>query len=290
MRSSALLTSASCLATALAQSSGSFDVLTYNVAGLPAFLNNNGVPGDKGVNSNLIGEALARHSFDVVNMQEDFAFHAYIYATDNHPFRTPTSGTVVFGDGLNTVANYDWTGFKRVKWNKCNLNSGDCLTPKGFTFMRMKIGGVEVDVYNLHADAGSDAGDKSARAAGIDQILAYVNANSAGRAVIIAGDTNDRWTNTGLSINKLTAVGFQDAWVQLVKNGAYPVEGTPADACGVPAASNNCEIVDKIFYRSGTSVKLTARSFNYVGNLFLQPDGNILSDHNPVHVEFTYSS
>lgn len=155
MRSSHFLASASCLAQAVvAQTSGSFDILTYNVAGLPAFLNDNGVPGDKGVNSNNIGSALAKHSFDIVNMQEDFAYHAYIYATDNHPFRTPTSGTVVFGDGLNTVANYDWTGFKRTKWNKCNLNSGDCLTPKGFTFMRMKIGGVEVDVYNLHADAG----------------------------------------------------------------------------------------------------------------------------------------
>jgi hypothetical protein len=155
MRSSHFLASASCLAQAVvAQTSGSFDILTYNVAGLPAILNGNGVPGDKGVNSNNIGSALAKHSFDIVNMQEDFAYHAYIYATDNHPFRTPTSGTVVFGDGLNTVANYDWTGFKRTKWNKCNLNSGDCLTPKGFTFMRMKIGGVEVDVYNLHADAG----------------------------------------------------------------------------------------------------------------------------------------
>lgn len=34
-------------------------------------------------------------------------------------------------------------------------SSADCLTPKGFTFMRVKLAeGVWVDAYNLHADAG----------------------------------------------------------------------------------------------------------------------------------------
>ena len=34
-------------------------------------------------------------------------------------------------------------------------SSADCLTPKGFTFMRVKFAeGVWVDAYNLHADAG----------------------------------------------------------------------------------------------------------------------------------------
>lgn len=136
------------------QTTGNFNFLTYNVAGLPAIINNNEVPGDKGTNANLIGTVLATQKYDIVHMQEDFNYHAYIYATDNHPYRTPTSGGVPFGDGLNTVANYDWTGLVRKKWNKCNLNSGDCLTPKGFSFMRMKIQSIEVDLYNLHADAG----------------------------------------------------------------------------------------------------------------------------------------
>lgn len=53
------------------------------------------------------------------------------------------------------MANYDWTTFNRIKWNSCNINEGDCLTPKGFTFMRMQLAeGVELDLYNLHADAG----------------------------------------------------------------------------------------------------------------------------------------
>lgn len=86
----------------------------------------------------------------------DFAFHAYIYATDDHPYRTPTSGTAAIGSGLNTISNFDWVDFTRVKWATCSNASGaDCLTPKGFTFMRVAVSeGVYVDMYNIHADAG----------------------------------------------------------------------------------------------------------------------------------------
>jgi hypothetical protein len=38
---------------------------------------------------------------------------------------------------------------------KGNASGADCLTPKGFTFMRAQVSeGVWVDLYNLHADAG----------------------------------------------------------------------------------------------------------------------------------------
>ncbi|CAH0020603.1 unnamed protein product [Clonostachys rhizophaga] len=280
---------AACVSGAAA-ASGSFSFLTINVAGLPAWMNDNGVPGDKTTNAKSIGTRFSELNYDIIHMQEDFQYHAAIYSTDTHPYRTPTTGTVVFGSGLNSVANYDWTGLTRVTWNKCNLNSGDCLTPKGFTYMRMVIQGVEVDLYNLHADAGSDSGDVDARSAGIDQILAYVNANSQGRAVIIGGDTNDRWTNAGRSINKLTDAGFTDSWVSLIKKGTYPTAGATADPCGNPADDNDCEIVDKVFFRSGSSVKLSATSFSYVGKSFLQSDGNILTDHNPVLVQFSFTS
>lgn len=124
----------------------------------------------------------------------------------------------------------------------------------------------------------------------MQQILNYMSANSAGRAVIIAGDTNDRYTNTGRSISRFaTEAGFKDAWVERINGGRYPTEGAAANPCAVPAASNSCEIVDKVLYRSGGGVTLNAASFDYETDLFVQPDGNVLSDHNPIRVEFTYS-
>lgn len=44
----------------------------------------------------------------------------------------------------------------RIDTKQYFLNSSaDCLTPKGFTAMRVKFAeGVVIDAYNLHADAG----------------------------------------------------------------------------------------------------------------------------------------
>lgn len=49
--------------------SGTFDVLTYNVAGLPAILNPNGAT-DKVANARAIGSLLAAGAYDVAQLQE----------------------------------------------------------------------------------------------------------------------------------------------------------------------------------------------------------------------------
>ena len=96
------------------------------------------------------------HRVIETDLAEHFNYHAYIYATDDHPYRTATSGGAAIGSGLNTLSNFDWIDFTRVKWGQCSDASGaDCLTPKGFTFMRLIVEeGVYIDFYNLHADAG----------------------------------------------------------------------------------------------------------------------------------------
>ena len=53
-----------------AATTGDFNVLTMNVAGLPAILNGNDVPGDKTTNSLLIGTLLAKYDYDIVHVQE----------------------------------------------------------------------------------------------------------------------------------------------------------------------------------------------------------------------------
>lgn len=142
-------------ATASAQSSGTFNLLTYNVAGLPSWLGDNGIPGDKGTNAASIGALFASGGYDIIHIQEDFAYNRQIYGADNHPHRTKHAGNVPFGDGLDTLSNYEWTaGLTRRKWEKCSIIEADCLTPKGFSFMRANVDGVDVDLYNLHADAG----------------------------------------------------------------------------------------------------------------------------------------
>jgi hypothetical protein len=141
--------------TLAAPTTGTFNVVTMNVAGLPAILNGNDIPGDKTVNTGIIGSKFSAGNYSIIHVQEDFNFHAALYAADDHPYRTATSGGVPFGSGLNTLSLFDWIDFERTKWNTCSISGGDCLTPKGFTFMRVKVSeGVWVDAYNLHTDAG----------------------------------------------------------------------------------------------------------------------------------------
>ncbi|KAI1262630.1 Endonuclease/exonuclease/phosphatase [Xylariaceae sp. FL1019] len=279
------------LVTATAQAaSGSFNVLSFNVAGLPAILNNNGVPGDKTTNTETIGTKFAQYDFDLIHVQEDFHYHSHLYATDNHTYRTDTSGDVPFGSGLNTLSNLPWNAYIRKTWATCSLGSGDCLTPKGFTFMRLVLqdGVSTVDVYNLHTDAGTGSGDFKARRANVQEVADYIDAMSVGQPVLVFGDTNSRYARSGDMIQTfVTQNGLSDAWVELVLGGVAP---TADSSCGNPAESATCEVLDKIFYRSGASVSLTATSFSYEAADFLQADGNILSDHNPVLASFDWAT
>src|SRR6187455_2467658 len=82
--------------------SGAFTALTYNVAGLPEGLSS--APTPRGTATTAIGRRLA--PFDLVHVQEDFNYHANLYAADAHPYRTPTSGGAGIGSGLNTLSDY----------------------------------------------------------------------------------------------------------------------------------------------------------------------------------------
>ncbi|KAI1873724.1 uncharacterized protein JN550_002993 [Neoarthrinium moseri] len=292
MKSSAVnvVLSTALVGKSLAATSGDFNALAMNVAGLPAIFNGNEVPGDKATNARTIGSKFAEYGYDIIHVQEDFNYHANIYETDNHKYRTATSGGVPFGSGLNTLANFDWIDYTRVKWDTCSdASSNDCLTPKGFTFMRLKVDdGVYVDCYNLHTDAGTEDGDETARNSNLAQVANYIDTWSTGNAVLVFGDTNSRYTRTADNITIYSSQnGLTDAWLQLVRNGVVPTEET---LCDNPSATSYCETVDKLFYRGSALVNLQAASFEYASPKFLQSNGSILSDHNPILVNFTWSS
>lgn len=273
---------------------GSLTAVTMNVAGLPASLNGNG-EGDKKANSIAIGQKFDQYGYDLINVQEDFNYHAYIYNNDNHPYRTPTSGGVPFGSGLNTLSTIPFRDLSRVKWAKCNLNEGDCLTPKGYTVVTIELpGGGELDLYNLHMDAGSDDGDSIARTSNFDQVAQAIASRSdaAGRAVIVMGDTNSRYTRPKDNLLLFLArTQLTDTWVELVRGGKAPASADPALLCAEPIpTTNNCEVVDKVLYKNGSNVTLKPSDWQYLGKEFTDASGKPLADHTPILVRFTYTS
>ncbi|MET9131798.1 jacalin-like lectin [Streptomyces antibioticus] len=270
-------------ATDTAAASGSFDVLTYNVAGLPEGLSS----GHPATNTPLISPRLA--PYDIVNVQEDFNYHAALYAGDNHPYRTATSGGAGFGDGLNTLSTLPLQDFERVRWNDCT--GTNCLTPKGFTLARVRLAeGVFVDVYNVHTNADDSDAALAARRANIAQLSDFVRANSSGNAVIVMGDTNTRYTRAGDTIRTLADEnGLTDAWVRLVKGGTRPAQGADALLCPTAAPPDDCEVVDKVLYRGGPLFSLTAIRYHNEWASFLDSAGGNLSDHFPHTVDFSYT-
>ncbi|GAA2146190.1 jacalin-like lectin [Glycomyces algeriensis] len=264
---------------------GELSVLSYNIAGLPLGLGD----GDPETNTPIIGSRLG--AYDIVQVQEDFNYHAALYAADDHPHRTSTSGGVPFGDGLNTLSDLPFEDFERVKWSQCSSGSGDCLTPKGFTFMRARLAeGVWVDLYNLHTDAGSEPADIAAREANLAQVAAYMASHSAGNAAIVYGDTNTRYTRGDGVAEFAAAGGLTDAWVELVRGGDAPNEGDEALVCDDAHVDAACEVVDKVLYRSGDHVTLDANRYRNDHAAFRDANGGNLSDHYPISVDFSWST
>ncbi|OXM86583.1 jacalin-like lectin [Paenibacillus rigui] len=265
----------------------SFSVLTINVAGLPELLSS----GDPATNSQKISPLL--NDYDIVNVQEDFNYHSDIIKYVTLPYLTTTSGVAGVGSGLNRMSRFPFTDFIRIKWNKSYgvFDSGsDQLTPKGFDVGRFQLEpGVNVDVYNLHADADTDSGSMEARRDNIRQLKSYIQTYSDGNAVIVMGDTNCRYTRSGDVMEELLAEdNLKDAWVELVRGGSIPADG---DALMDTSNRNgpNFEVVDKILYRSNEIVQLQATAYKLEDTKFTDSSGNQLSDHYPVSAKFQYT-
>jgi len=138
--------------------------------------------------------------YDLALVQEDFAYHDLLvvdaghpYQSDPHPMADPQA--FAYGDGLNEFSQFAFGPLDRVTWAECNgqLDSGsDCLTIKGFFAATHTLAeGIEVDVYDLHMDAGGSAEDVAARDAQVAQLVAHIEARAGDRPVIVDPDGND---------------------------------------------------------------------------------------------------
>ena len=248
--------------------SGTFSVLTYNVAGLPQ-----GVSESQPLrNMPLISSRL--NDFDLVLTQEDFYYAKALRRDATHRYYAPRSFDGLLGDGLSRFSRFPMSEVDHQAWKSCHgfrRHASDCLTPKGFSFARHILSSfVMVDVYDLHADAGNSAGDQEARAKQIDQLIHYVVEHSHGQAVIIAGDTNlsHRRPRDMATMQRLLQLGFTDACRSL--------------SCGK-------ERIDRILFRGSTQISLQATRYQVEVQRF-SINGVPLSDHQAISVAFRWQT
>lgn len=245
---------------------GELTLLTYNVAGLP-----------DGVSQSMPIEYTPQISpllnlYDLALVQEDFAYHDLLVADAEHPYQSdphPASDprALEFGDGLNEFSQFAFAPLDRVTWAQCNgtIDSGsDCLTIKGFYAATHTIAeAIEIDVYDLHMDAGGSPGDIAARDAQVAQLVAHIEANAGDRPVIVAGDTN---------MDEADEPSFQ-----ALLGGAELVDVCRALECG------DEDRIDRVLVRSSAAIELLPVAW-VVDDRFVDRDGNQLSDHEAVGV------
>jgi endonuclease/exonuclease/phosphatase family metal-dependent hydrolase len=247
--------------------SGSLEVLTYNVAGLPE-----GISRSRPLaNLPRIGELLNR--YDITLVQEDFAYPLEL----RRHIRLPHASLpfvrkgLDFGDGLSQFARLPFSEYRRETWASCHgvVDSFfDCLTPKGFTFARQTLGdGAVVSTYNLHMDAGWSEEDRAARSAQVEQLIAAIERDSEGQAVIVGGDTNILRRERHLLKRLERALGLADACAET--------------RCPEPAR------IDRVLYRSSKQLRLRPTRWR-IASEFVDDTGRPLSDHMPVVVRFDW--
>lgn len=282
--------------------SGTFRVLSYNVAGLPP-----GMSDSKPI-QNMLRISPLLNAYDLVLVQEDFFFHRLLKLAVRLSHKSepqPLSGimtreflTKVRGidledlgnlsdfmgtdrltnDGLNRFSAFPFTDFQRHPWIACSGLTGaanDCLAPKGFSYARHEVApGVFIDVYNVHGDAGRSREDEEARRKSFRQLAEFIAERSRGHPVIVAGDTN---LQTQVPADEEVLQEFMAA------TGLALAARTLGNERGLP------QDVDRIFYRGSESVSLTPTR-REIAEEFVDGSGNPLSDHAAIRVDFTWTS
>jgi hypothetical protein len=276
---------------------GEFLALTYNVAGLPEALSGSPNPLER---MPIISQLL--NDYDLVITQEDWqspdpnplaptrVYHELLDDHVTHPYQSisapiplgndPTRPSALLSDGLNEFSRviFDPTAIEHVRWTECygdaTTGASDCLATKGFTrTVHTLANGVELDVYNLHGEAGRTDQDLPLMQQDFEVELAdYINANSAGRAIILGGDTNlhtDRTPDGGIWQNFKQSTGI-------------------VDVCDTVDCGSDADDIDKFAYRSSSTLVIEPLSHDVESAKFTY-SGGALSDHEPLAVRFRWT-
>lgn len=284
--------------TSPGEQSGELLALTYNVAGLPDVLSDS----EPAINMPYISPLL--NDYDLVLVQEDWltpdpnpgelvVYHDLLAAQALHPYQSvpapvpfgtdPERPQAVLSDGLNRFSQSEFGPLTRVRWEGCfggfdtsDGGAADCLALKGFSVATHVLApGVEVDIYNLHGEAGNTDEDQASSAAGFQQLAAFINERSAGRAVLLGGDTN---------LHDDPGTPDEATW-----DGLQAATGL-VDVCAVVDCGADATRIDKFAFRSSETLTLEPLGHHFEREKFVRPDDQApLSDHDALAVRFRWT-
>jgi hypothetical protein len=235
---------------------------------------------------------LNESGYDIICVQEDFGYHS-VFAAEmtNYPYQTYSTGGVPFGDGLNVFSVYPIYNVERVAWKSSNgvfTDGSDSLTPKGFIRCTVDVDGALIELYNVHMDAYRTDADQLAKKSQLEQLSAYVESRSAGRPVLIVGDTNLTFHTDPLAEMHRILIeegGFTDCWIEVKNRGNYMQESDGKAIIDRWYASfgghdwGRWDSVERVFYRGGDGLNFKPTRFEYVIYSDDPADVKALTDH-----------
>jgi endonuclease/exonuclease/phosphatase family metal-dependent hydrolase len=260
-------------------------VLSYNTHGLRGLF----VDDDPAARFPAIGRLI--NGYDVVMLQEDFAYHRSIEAVATHPIRRRGNpqdrnpfadllAWVVCGDcgaGLSTWVDLPESSLIAEHREAYQDYSGwfdarkDGWVTKGLLALRLRLpGGAVVDVYNSHLDAGKKpkrVRDRRTRAKQLAQLERAIREFSGDGAVILAGDFNEREDRTNPALDEfVAALGLRESGARIDPERWRP----------------RCEY---IFYRGDARTGIALLEAGEAGE-FRDANGTPLSDHPALRARF----
>jgi endonuclease/exonuclease/phosphatase family metal-dependent hydrolase len=230
------------------------------------------------------------NAFDVAMIQECFERHDLLWSQAEHPNKAYFGRLDVpwrpVGSGLSAFSRLPVSGVEHYHYAVAGEFQNQ-LASKGMQLVRLVVGGMTVDVYNTHMEAGDLPEAHVARDAQAREMVSFVEAQSPeSHAVILTGDFNmgpkqdrpydpDRRGHYSTAEDRDTrAASFAIIVDSLgVRNAQIELDGEIK------------EDIEHFLYRDGTGVKLTPLSLAR-DDTFADANGHRLSDGAPLVARF----
>ncbi len=263
-----------------------FSVVTYNVQARPWF-------DDSNYKFTHISPLL--NPFDLVSIQECFKDYERLWDGTTHPVRIYHSRLKspwkVVGSGLGILGRFPLEGVEAENFEIVG-DRQNWPASKGLLLARFRVGGMPLDFYATHMEAGKKADAMWSRREQAEQLVRFVRRHSPpGHAVIFAGDFNMRPVREDKGETPLE--GYRAGAETLVFDAMTREQVFDAVRMELALKSAVEELagpvyngVDHVLYRSGDGLRLTALDYRHDDPAFYGADGKPLSDHEPLIVQF----
>lgn len=175
-----------------------FSLVTYNIHGLPIV-----ITGDNTYNRvHEIGLYMENLNPDIIHFQEDWTQYGHKMLTEplgeeyvsNIILDEKLHEYSIFGSGLFSSSKYEMEEYQKIIYSD-RYGYDDVWASKGFIVQRLSVDNKIIDFYNTHMDAQDKKGDQNARKENAEQLVSFINEYSKNFPVIVAGDTNLKYTS-----------------------------------------------------------------------------------------------